>query len=204
MTARVYRNALSPGYKLLWYRMENVLGQGGFGITYLAWDGNLKIWVAIKEYLPADLAVRGADHMLHPVADDRSGLYQFGLERFLQEAQTLAQFSHKNIVQVYTVFKANNTAYMVMRYEEGESLAAKLSDPRFRDEATLLKLIFPLLDGLAAVHAVDLIHRDIKPANIFIRKRQQPCAARFWLRSPSGRRANPKPHHPRHPGIRAL
>ncbi|MFZ0254324.1 MAG: protein kinase [Gammaproteobacteria bacterium] len=184
MTAHGYRNALPPGYKLLWYRMEDVLGQGGFGITYLAWDGNLKIWVAIKEYLPADLAVRGTDHMLHPVADDRSGMYQWGLERFLEEAQTLAQFSHKNIVQVYTVFKANNTAYMVMRYEEGQSLAAKLRNPHFCDnatEASLLKLLFPLLDGLAAVHAVHLIHRDIKPANIFIRKDDSPVLTSFEL-----------------------
>jgi serine/threonine protein kinase len=182
MTAHGYRNALPPGYNLLWYRMEDVLGQGGFGITYLAWDGNLKIWVAIKEYLPADLAVRGTDHLLHPVADDRSSLYQWGLQRFLEEAQTLAQFSHKNIVQVYTVFKANNTAYMVMRYEEGESLAAKLRDPQFCDnvtEATLLKLLFPLLDGLAAVHAVNLIHRDIKPGNIFIRKDNSPVLLDF-------------------------
>nr|MBS0019156.1 serine/threonine protein kinase [Gammaproteobacteria bacterium] len=179
MSAQVHRNALPPGYRLLWYRMEDVLGQGGFGITYLAWDGNLKIWVAIKEYLPIDLAVRAADQMLHPVADDRSSMYQWGLERFLEEAQILAQFSHKNIVQVYTVFKANNTAYMVMRYEEGESLAAKLADPRFRDEATLLQLIFPLLDGLTAVHAVNLIHRDIKPANIFIRKDDSPVLLDF-------------------------
>ena len=94
-------------------------------------------------------------------------------------------------MQVYTVFKANNTAHIMMRYEERESLAAKLRDPRFCDdatEATLLGLLFPLLDGLAVVHAVDLIHRGIKPDNVFIRKDSEPGAARFRLRPLSERK----------------
>jgi hypothetical protein len=174
-----HRTALPPGHPLLWYRIEKILGQGGFGVTYLATDTKLKRSVAIKEYLPSDLAVRDPDHSLHALSADREAMYRWGLERFLQEAQTLAQFSHPHIVQVYSFFEANNTAYMVMRYEEGESLATLLNSGQFHDEQSLLKLLLPLLDGLEKVHEAGLIHRDIKPANIFVRQTGSPVLLDF-------------------------
>ena len=105
-------------YRLHWYEFESVLGRGGFGITYLARDTNLNHRVAIKEFLPAELAVRTTDRTVHPLSDDHEELFRWGLSRFIEEAQTLARFSHPNIVPVRSVFEANNTAYMVMDYVE--------------------------------------------------------------------------------------
>ncbi len=179
MSGPSYHNALPSSHQLLWYRIEKVLGQGGFGVTYLATDTKLKRSVAIKEYLPIDLAVRKPDYGIQALNPDREAMYRWGLERFLQEAQTLAQFSHPHIVQVYSFFEANDTAYMVMRYEEGESLATLLNAGRFNDQESLLKLLRPLLDGLEKVHAAGLIHRDIKPANIFVRQSGSPVLLDF-------------------------
>ena len=111
---KIHRNALKPGYKLHWYTIKEILGQGGFGITYLAHDTNLDKDVAIKEYLPIELAVREGDDSVQPVTEDRGKNYQWGLDRFIKEAQTLAKFAHPNIVRVYSVFEENNTAYMAM------------------------------------------------------------------------------------------
>src|SRR3972149_12060564 len=94
------RNALSPGYQLHWYVIQKVLGQGGFGITYLAEDTNLNRKVAIKEYLPVEIAVRESDSTVSPVSGEHGNQYQWGLDRFISEAQTLARFSHPNIVRV--------------------------------------------------------------------------------------------------------
>lgn len=104
---------LPKGYKLLWYRLESILGQGGFGITYLAYDGNLKHEVAIKEFFPLDVAKRAPDHSVHNSSPD---IYNWGLSQFISEAQTLAKCVHPNIVAVNSVFEANKTAYIVMEY----------------------------------------------------------------------------------------
>ena len=164
-----YRNALALGTNLLEYQLELVLGAGGFGMTYLARDTNLEKVVAIKEYLPTDLALRALDGSVVPVNTESEHDYRWGLERFIQEARTLARFSHPNIVRVNRYFEANGTGYMVMDYEEGESLNQHLRREPRPGEDGLKALLAPLLDGLEAVHKVGFLHRDIKPSNIFLR-----------------------------------
>lgn len=117
-----HRHALEAGSQLHWYTIHDILGHGGFGITYLARDPNLDQPVAIKEYLPAELTIRDPDNSLRPISEDATGDYEWGLERFIDEARTLAKYEHPNIVRVQAVFEMNQTAYMVMRYEEGKSL----------------------------------------------------------------------------------
>jgi serine/threonine protein kinase len=179
MTELAYPDALPPEYRLHWYVLDRVLGQGGFGITYLARDTNLDQLVAIKEYLPIDVATRKADSTVRPRADDQGDRYRWGLDRFIREARTLARFDHPNIVRVYSVFEFNNTAYMVMRFEEGENLAAQLERRRTLPEAELLRMLLPVLDGLELVHNAGFIHRDIKPDNIHIRTDGSPVLLDF-------------------------
>ncbi len=175
----LYRNALPDGSTLLEYRVESVLGAGGFGITYLCHDTHLDKRVAIKEYFPSDLAVRALDGGVISTQTDNEDSYRWGLERFTQEARTLAKFSHPHIVRVYRYFEANDTGYMVMDYEDGESLHQSLKlDPTPR-ERQVRELLFPLLDGLQAVHQAGVLHRDIKPSNIFVRKRGGPVLLDF-------------------------
>ncbi|MGE0485609.1 MAG: protein kinase [Gammaproteobacteria bacterium] len=173
------RNALRPGHVLHWYRIDKVLGQGGFGITYLAFDTNLDQPVAIKEYLPMELAVRDGDHSVYPASRAHDKRYRWGLDRFLTEARTLARFKHPAIVRVLSVFEANNTAYMVMEYQDGLSLQAVLDRRGTLPQQELVALVLPLLDGLETMHAQGFIHRDIKPANIYINHNGQPVLLDF-------------------------
>ena len=161
------------------YRIEQVLGAGGFGITYLACDTNLDKNVALKEYLPGELAMRSPDGKVVAQATGHEAGYRWGLERFLQEARTLAKFSHPHIVRVLRYFEANATAYMVMDYEKGDPLKVVLQHDPQPPEAKLKALIAPLLDGLAAVHATGFLHRDIKPDNIFVRADGRPVLIDF-------------------------
>jgi len=174
-----HRNSLQPGYELHWYHIIKILGQGGFGITYLAHDTNLEQQVAIKEYLPTDLAVRENNVSVHPVSEDHSESYQWGLERFISEARTLAKFKHPNIVRVLSVFTENNTAYMVMEYEHGEPMDALLKNRKTIEEEKLKSILMPMLDGLEEVHKTGFIHRDIKPPNIYIRTDGSPVLLDF-------------------------
>ena len=170
---------------LHWYEIESILGQGGFGITYLARDTNLNQHVAIKEFLPSDLAVRTQNSVVEPLSSEHEATYAWGLDRFIIEAQTLAQFIHPHIVRVYTVFEANNTAYMVMQYLEGEILEDAFKFGRFLDEESLRRILFELLDGVDAIHQAGFIHRDIKPQNILI----QPDGSTVLLDFGSARQA---------------
>ena len=170
---------LKPDTLLMWFKLESVLGRGGFGITYLATDTNLHTKVAIKEYLPGEISTRVLDSQVVPRDDEDRGLYNWGLTRFLEEARILAQFKHSNIVKVLTVFEANNTAYMVMEYERGAELASFLKNPLYRREDWLIQLFSQILDGLGEVHKKNIIHRDIKPANIFIRNDGTPVLLDF-------------------------
>lgn len=170
---------MPAGVELHWYEIRDILGQGGFGITYLAYDKNLAHEVAIKEYMPAELATRAGDGTVAPVSPELEDRYRWGLDRFIDEARTLGQFKHPNIVRVRNVFELNNTAYMVMDYELGESLQDLLSRRKILDEADIKTVIFPIIEGMKQVHAHGFIHRDIKPANIFIRVDGDPVLLDF-------------------------
>ena len=162
-------NALPADFQLLWYRISRVLGHGGFGITYLALDTNLEQAVAIKEYLPGSIATRGPDHQVLPLTPDHEPDYRWGLERFISEGRTLARFDHPAIVRVLSVFEAHGTAYLVMRFERGQTLGAELKEKKTLPEERVRAVIDTCMDGLETVHAAGFIHRDIKPANIYLR-----------------------------------
>ncbi|MDX1433809.1 MAG: serine/threonine-protein kinase, partial [Gammaproteobacteria bacterium] len=179
MNSVSHHQALPAGYRLYWYELDRVLGQGGFGITYLAHDINLGQAAAIKEFLPSTLAGRTRSNTVHPITDALGDTYAWGLERFLAEARTLAKFRHRNIVRVLSVFEANNTAYMVMEYEHGASFEAALKTSAVRAEMRLKEILLPLLDGLELVHRAGFIHRDIKPANIYLRDNGEPVLLDF-------------------------
>lgn len=176
---KVLRNALNEGTMLDVYRVESVLGHGGFGITYLAEDVKLEKKVAIKEYLPVGLAIRDSDDTVQPQSSEAEPDYRWGLSQFLREAKTLAKFHHPNIVQVLRFFEGNGTAYIVMNFVEGESLHDRMRKRKKIDEKELMSLIFPLLDGLEKVHETGFLHRDIKPGNIFVAKDGAPMLLDF-------------------------
>ena len=179
-TAEVrHRNALPEGHVLYWYRIQAVLGQGGFGITYRAFDTNLERIVAIKEYLPTGVAVRERNQKLHPISDEAEEHYRWGFERFVAEARVLARFNHPNIVRVLNVFEANNTAYIVMEYEAGRSLMALVRQGVEYGETAALDLAAALMSGLEQVHDAGFVHRDVKPGNILVSEDSPPVLIDF-------------------------
>lgn len=169
-------NTLPIGYRLHQYRIESVLGAGGFGITYMAVHEALRTRAAIKEYFPVEWSYRDGNHVL---ANTQGGLptseagedacYTWGLERFLNEAQTLAQVNHPGVVRVRDFFEENGTAYIVMDYEDGEPLSQILQRDKTLPEPQIRRLVEDVLPALDAVHALGYLHRDIKPANLYRR-----------------------------------
>lgn len=180
-----YANALPEGTRLDGtekgqYEILGVLGVGGFGITYKARDTLLQSFVAIKEYLPSDFALRDPDgSTVIPRSTQFSEQFNWGLNSFLEEARTLKRFREQHIVRVESFLQGNGTAYMVMEFEEGEPLDAILKDKTPLTEAQLKKIFIPILQGLRAVHAQQFLHRDIKPGNIFLRQRGGPVLLDF-------------------------
>jgi serine/threonine protein kinase len=171
--------ALPLGTMLGDYRLDAVIGHGGFGITYRAFDSQLAKVVAIKEYLPIEFAVRQAGKVV-PRGARFAEDFAWGRERFLDEARALARFRHPHIVPVLRFLVANGTAYTVMEFEDGRSLGELLREtgrPLPPDEVR--RLAEGLLLGLAAVHAQGFLHRDIKPSNIIIRRDGVPILIDF-------------------------
>ena len=171
------RDALPVGTVLRDFTIQAVIGHGGFGIVYRAGHNELDLTVAIKEYLPIELAVREGATVQPRSGTDRKDFEQ-GLRRFRDEAQALIDFdSHPSILSCRDFFRAHGTAYLVMDYEDGQSLAELLAkregEGRPFTESDLLAVMTPLLEGLARVHAAGVLHRDIKPSNILIRGRDE-------------------------------
>ena len=174
-----YLNALPTRYRLQEFELLSVLGAGGFGITYKAFDHLLNKNIAIKEYLPNDFAVRRDHVSVLPKSSADQANFAWGLERFLDEARVLAHFDHPNIIRVHRYFESNGTAYIVMDYAEGETLAATLRLKGTLAANELTALLYPILDGLEEVHRAQFLHRDLKPGNIILRADGTPIILDF-------------------------
>lgn len=164
---------LSPDTPLGGYRVIRRLAAGGFGVVYLAIDGDGQK-VAIKEYLPSSLATRAPGELTPKAPPEKLSLYRLGLKSFFEEGRALAQISHPSVVSVLNFFRENETVYMVMNYLEGASLqdfivtARDLKREKVFRESTIRSLFDEILRGLRIVHQHKMLHLDIKPANIFV------------------------------------
>jgi serine/threonine protein kinase len=164
-------NGLPVGTRLADYEITGMLGEGGFGIVYLAFDHALHRTVAIKEYMPAAFAGRASDGSVVVRAERHAAAFAAGLKSFINEARLLAQFDHPSLVKVYLFREQNQTAYMVMRHYQGQTLGDIIKNrPEIISEAWL-KLIFkPILEVLAILNQAKILHRDVSPDNIIVQK----------------------------------
>jgi serine/threonine protein kinase len=184
--------ALPPGYQLLSYRIEQQISRGGFSIVYRATDQNGDV-VAIKEYMPATLGVRMEGDIIRASTVENLSTFRYGMKCFFEEGRSLARIDHPNVVRVLNFFRANETVYMVMRYENGRTLQQHIQIKQDRLSERFIRGVFiRLLNGLREVHTHRLLHLDLKPANIYLRTNGTPVlldfgAAQQTLSSTTGR-----------------
>ena len=171
--------ALAPGSFVDKLRIDRVLGQGAFGITYLVTDEVLGKSFALKEYLPREHAIRQEDGGLQAAGEASAALFTAGLSYFLTEGRTVAPLDHPNIVTVFRCFEANGTAYLLMPYYRGEALHTLLRRSGTLTAAEAMALVLPLLEALEYIHGQDVIHQDIKPANIYVTDNGSPILLDF-------------------------
>jgi serine/threonine protein kinase len=150
--------------------ITGLIGEGGFGIVYLAYDSGLQRQVAVKEYMPSSLAARASGSMDVQVKSERHvDTFKAGLKSFVNEARLLAKFDHDSLVKVFRFWEANGTAYMAMPYYQGPTLKRALAEMHGPpDEAQLRAWLHPILDALAVMHQARCFHRDIAPDNILL------------------------------------
>jgi serine/threonine protein kinase len=162
-------DALPTGTRLAEFEIQQVLGIGGFGVVYLAFDHALERQVAIKEYMPAALAGRGSGSDVVVRSAANADTFTLGLRSFINEARLLARFDHASLVKVYRFWEEHGTAYMVMPFYRGRTLQQvrrEMTGPP--DEAWLRRLITPLLGALECLHKENVFHRDVAPDNILL------------------------------------
>ncbi len=152
------------------YIIGKVLGYGGFGVTYLGWDGKLEQKVAIKEYLPGEFSTRMPGQSQVTVFNgEKNEQFHDGLKKFVEEAKHLAKFQNEpGIVKIFDSFEENETAYIIMEYLEGETLTSYLKREKTIPEDKAVEMMLPIMESLQVVHAEGLLHRDIAPDNIFL------------------------------------
>lgn len=172
-------NTLKIGSMLLEFEIISILGVGGFGITYKTRDTNLDKFMVIKEYMPSQFASRSQTTVTHTLGNEVN--FEWGLKRFLEEAKVLSKFDHINIVKARRFFEANNTAYFVMDFYDGQTLKDYLDDNQNHKftQNEIVSVMMPILEGLKAVHKAGFLHRDIAPDNIFLRKTKAPILIDF-------------------------
>ncbi|MBK6741739.1 MAG: serine/threonine protein kinase [Hydrogenophilales bacterium] len=171
---------LPAGFLLDEYRIDRRIGGGGFSMVYLAYDGEGEP-VALKEYLPDGVVRRNEDYSVAPMSEEKERSFRQGMRFFFDEGRTLAHIRHPNVVRVLSFFRANETVYMVMKYERGKTLQRhiqEMGDEPMR-ESYLRGIFIRLLNGLREVHASRLLHLDIKPSNIYIRSDATPVLIDF-------------------------
>jgi len=175
--------ALPPGTIIREWRLEDVLGVGGFGIVYKGRGIYFGELVAIKEYFPSSIAERDAESTVVPIGSDVEEVHALGLKKFVEEAKLLWNLStpsrHPNIVSVRSLFQIHGTAYMVMDFEDGVSLSKLLREGRRFNERSLWNIVKPIAEGLDRAHRVGVLHRDIKPPNILITEDNRPVLIDF-------------------------
>jgi serine/threonine protein kinase len=170
---------LPEGFQLENYRILRLLASGGFSFVYLAHDEN-ETPVAIKEYLPATLALRTKGSPVPAVPEENLPAFRYGLKCFFEEGRALATLSHPNVVRVNNFFRANETVYLVMRYERGRTLQEHIHKKSGAiKEDWLCSTFVQLLNGLREVHSNKLLHLDIKPGNIYVRNDGNPVLIDF-------------------------
>ena len=154
------------------YIIGKILGYGGFGITYIGWDGKLEQKVAIKEYLPGEFSTRMPGQSQVTVFNgEKSEQFHDGLKKFIDEAKRLAKFQNEpGIVKIFDSFEENETAYIIMEYLDGETLTDYLKREKTIPEDQAVNMLMPVMNSLQTVHAEGLLHRDIAPDNIFLTK----------------------------------
>jgi hypothetical protein len=162
-------NCLPIGTRLSDFEITGVLGEGGFGIVYIAYDHSLQRSVAIKEYMPGALAMRGGDHGVSLRAERHQDTFQLGLKSFINEARFLAQFDHPSLVKVYRFWEQNRTAYTAMQYYEGRTIKEIVANsPELVDEAWCRKILRQILQALEMLYTAKILHRDVSPDNIIV------------------------------------
>jgi hypothetical protein len=181
---KAYSNkALPAGTVLREWRIEEVLGVGGFGIVYKAKGIYFNELVAIKEYFPSSISERDSDATVVPIDSDVEEVHALGLKKFVEEAKLLWNLStpsrHPNIVSVRSLFEIHGTAYMVMDFEDGSSLSKMIKQGRRFNERSLWGILRPIAEGLDRAHRVGVLHRDIKPPNILINEDSRPVLIDF-------------------------
>ncbi len=154
------------------YIIGRVLGFGGFGVTYIGWDGKLEQKVAVKEYLPGEFSTRMPGQSTITVFNGEKGeQFRDGLEKFVDEAKRLARFQNEpGVVKIFDSFYENETAYIIMEYLDGETLTERLAREKTIPEDEALDMLLPVMHSLEAIHAGGVLHRDIAPDNIFLTK----------------------------------
>ena len=181
---KAYSNkALPAGTVLREWRLEEVLGVGGFGIVYKGRGIYFNELVAIKEYFPSSISERDSADTVVPIDSDAEEVHALGLKKFVEEAKLLWNLStpsrHPNIVSVRSLFEIHGTAYMVMDFEDGTSLAKMIKQGRRFNERSLWNILRPIAEGLDRAHRVGVLHRDIKPPNILINEDNRPVLIDF-------------------------
>src|SRR5688572_27485522 len=178
--ASLGHNALDVGTKVGEFEILGLVGEGGFGIVYLAYDHSLDRKIALKEYMPSELAQRQGRATVMVRSQRHKETFAAGLRSFINEARLLAQFDHPSLVKVYRFWEANGTAYMVMPFYEGVTLKSALGQlGEAPDEEWLKSLLAQLLDALDIIHSRQCYHRDIAPDNILILPDETPLLLDF-------------------------
>ena len=162
--------ALPNGYRLNEYTIVRKIGGGGFSMVYLARDDNNQS-VAIKEYLPGALVLRTEGSVIvQASSNENNAIFRHGMKCFFEEGRALASIDHPNVVRVLNFFRANETVYMVMRFERGKTLQQHIQANRGAIRESFIRRVFAqLLTGLRDVHTHKLLHLDIKPSNLYVR-----------------------------------
>ncbi|MDG0836272.1 serine/threonine protein kinase, partial [Pelomonas saccharophila] len=162
-------HSLPVGTRLGEFEITHRIGEGGFSVVYLAWDHSLDRKVALKEYMPASIAVRGGKTQVGPRSERLRDTFDAGLKSFINEAKLLAQFEHRSLVKVYRFWEANGTAYMVMPFYQGSTVRDTVRQmPGPPDEAWIGGLLRPLAEALQVIHEAQCYHRDIAPDNVLL------------------------------------